>query len=33
MFDEEDAECYEQFWEDADDSIDWDEDWDDEDTE
>ncbi len=32
MFDEEDAECYEQFWEDADDSIDWDEDWEDEDT-
>ena len=32
MFDEEDADCYEAFWEDADDSIDWDEDWDDEDT-
>ena len=33
MFDEEDADCYEAFWEDADDSIDWDDDWDDEDTE
>ncbi len=27
MFDEEDAACFEEFWEESDDSIDWGEDW------
>ena len=28
IWDDEDADCYENYWNDTDDSIDWDDDWD-----